>query len=353
MRLGGEEFAVVRLWKGWQEARDFCEKLRRGIEQTSISFQGKSIQRSVSIGYIEVKLHDELYKGLHRADLAQREAKSSGRNKCQPADIEMLQILEKRGAFITSDDVKAALESGEFFYDVQPIVHAGNERITGFEGLIRWRRQDGDIVMPSKFIERLHEVLRQPKFAKYRDNLRKEVLKQLANFDGQYIGFNFILEEIAYPGAAASIDRTFGDELAKAKQKFVVEISERAFHSRVDTENLVAELQKLRDFGYLIALDDFGVESSNIKRLQQFPIDIVKLDRSLIHEIAEGDRQKKTVYSIARIVENLGLMCIVEGVETEQQAQILQQMGLFVHQGFFHGVPAEPTQINTERPAIS
>ena len=199
--------------------------------------------------------------------------------------------------------------------------------------------------MPDKFIETLYEVIRQPQFGKIRDQLRSDVLKQLAEFRGRYIGFNYTLEEIANFGAAERIDILFGETLARANQKVLIEISERAFHSRVDQKLLVGELQELRERGYLIALDDFGVESSNIQRLQQFPIDVVKLDKSLIYNITEDDRQKTIVYSIARMLENLGLTCVVEGVETELQAQVLQQMGLVLHQGFFHSAPFLPEQV--------
>ncbi len=342
IRLGGEEFAIIRPWKGWPEAGDFAEKLRSALEATSISFQGKTIQRPASIGYIEVRVRDEMHVAMHLADLAQREAKSTGRNKCLPANTELLRKLEERGAFIRNDQVQAGLEAGEFFYEVQPIVHSGNGRIAGFEALIRWQKSDGAIIMPDKFIETLHEVIRQPHFGKIKDKLRLDVLEKLAGFEGRYIGFNFILEEIAHPGAAEKIDRVFGETVASAKQRILIEISERAFDSRVDSEMLVGELQKLRDRGYLIALDDFGVESSNIHRLQQFPIDVVKLDKSLIREIVESDRQRMTTLSIARMVENLGLICIVEGVETERQTQALQKMGLVLHQGFFHAMPSLP-----------
>ncbi len=345
IRLGGEEFAIVRPWSGWQEAANFAEELRKTLSDTSVLFQGRLIQRSASIGYIEVKAQDELSTAMHFADLAQREAKSTGRNKCVPADANMLRSLEERGAFITNEDVQAALEAGEFFYQVQPIVHAGSERIAGFEALIRWHKSDGEIIMPDRFIETLYEVLRQPYFGGIKDKLRTDVVEKLAEFEGRYIGFNFILEDIAYPGAAEKIDSIFGETISKAKQRILVEISERSFHSRVDTELLVGELQKLRERGYLIALDDFGVESSNIQRLQQFPIDVVKLDKSLIRDLVVSDRQRTTVISIARMIENLGLTCIVEGVETEQQARMLQEMGLVVHQGFFHARPVSPKEV--------
>lgn len=344
-RLGGEEFAVVRPWDGWAEAALFAEELRRKLEQASVLFQGKLIQRTASIGYIEVKENDELSTAMHLADLAQREAKSSGRNKSLPADAEMLRSLERRGAFIGIDHIQAALDAGEFYYDVQPIVHAGNDRIAGFEALIRWQKPNGDIVMPDMFIEPLHEVVRQPFFGKLKNELRVDVVKSLAQFKGRYVGFNFVLEEIAHPGAAEKIYKAFCGTIEESNIRILIEISERAFHSRVDSEMLIGELEKLRDMGFLIALDDFGVESSNIQRLQQFPIDVVKLDRSLIRELVDNERQRTTVFSIARMIENLGLTCIVEGVETEQQAQMLQEMGLVVHQGFFHARPMSPEAI--------
>lgn len=344
-RLGGEEFAVVRPWQGWEEAAFFAERLRDELEHASVLFQGKLIQRTASIGYIEIKKHDQLSTAMHLADLAQQEAKSSGRNKCIPADADLLRALELRGAFIGIDHVQAALEAGEFYYEVQPVVHVGNDRITGFEALIRWRKPNGDVVMPDTFIDTLHEVIRQPFYSNFKNKLRVEVVEGLAGFEGRYVGFNFVLEEIAYPGAAETIKKAFGEATQKTSIRILIEISERAFHSRVDSAMLIGELEKLRDMGFLIALDDFGVESSNIQRLQQFPIDVVKLDRSLIRELVDSERQRTTVFSIARMIENLGLTCIVEGVETEQQAQMLQEMGLVVHQGYFHALPTLPEAI--------
>lgn len=345
IRLGGEKFAVVRPWAGWPEAEAFAEELRSSLEKISIVYRGQMIQRSASIGYVEVRIEDELTVANQLADLALREAKSSGRNKSLPADTKMLRKLEERGATIRNDQVQTALEGGEFFYQVQPIIHAGSGRVVGCEALIRWLRPGGEIVMPNRFIDALHEVIRQSYFSEFKNRLRADVLEKLTDFEGKYIGFNFILEEIAFPGAAEKIVEIFGDVAASAKQKILIEISEKTIYSRLDTDILVQELQKLRDNGYLIALDDFGVESSNIQRLQQFPIDIVKLDKSLICEIVDSEKQRMTVLSIARMIENLGMTCIVEGVETEQEAEILQGMGLFLHQGFFHAMPCAPLEM--------
>jgi diguanylate cyclase (GGDEF)-like protein/PAS domain S-box-containing protein len=345
IRLGGEEFALVRPWSGWREAGSFAEELRKTLEETSIDYHGKLVQRSASIGYVEIGADDKISDSMHLADLAQREAKMTGRNKCLAADRELLDSLEDRGAFIKNDQIQAALLSGELIYEIQPIVDARSDRLTGFEALIRWYKSNGDIIMPDKFIDTLHEVLRQPHFSKFKEKLRLDVLEQLVGFAGSYVGFNFFLDEIAYPGAAEAIDGVFGEALGRTKKRMLIEISERAFHSRLDMEMLVSELKKLRDRGYLIALDDFGVESSNIQRLLQFPIDVVKLDKSLVTGIVESDRQRKAIYSIAHMIEALDLICIVEGVETEEQSHELQAMGLVVQQGFYHARPGLPRDI--------
>ena len=345
IRLGGEEFALVRPWNGWREAGSFAEELRKTLEQTSIDYHGKLIQRSASIGYVEIGTGDKISDRMHLADLAQREAKMTGRNKCLAADRELLRSLEDRGAFIKNDQIQAALLSGELIYEIQPIVDARSDRLTGFEALIRWYKPNGEVIMPDKFIQTLHEVLRQPHFSKFKEKLRLDVIEQLIGFAGSYVGFNFFLDEIAYPGAAEAIDGVFGEALGRTKKRMLIEISERAFHSRLDIEMLVSELKKLRDRGYLIALDDFGVESSNIQRLLQFPIDVVKLDKSLVSGILQSDRQRKAIYSIAHMIEALDLICIVEGVETEEQSHVLQAMGLVVQQGFFHARPGLPRDI--------
>ena len=111
---------------------------------------------------------------------------------------------------------------------------------------------------------------------------------------------------------------------------------------------LIEELSQLRTYGYKIALDDFGVESSNIQRLQRYPIDIVKLDRSLIMDIETSEKARKMVGTLAVLLTSLELDVTVEGMETQEQAGILNQLGLTIHQGYLYSKPMPPEQLGVQ-----
>ena len=348
VRLGGEEFALVLPWTSPQDLNQFAQQLRTAIEQTTIVVHDRTIHRSASIGVARLNTADDLSTGLHLADLAQREAKQTGRNRVVWADEELIAALTDRGLFISAEEVQQALLNEEIYYAVQPIWNCVHAQIEGFEALIRWKKSDGTAISPMQFLPALQTVFRDPSYRILKDRLMRTVLEQLSDFPDAYVSFNITLEELAYQDAALDMHAQIQNALDYPERKIVLEISESAIHSRTDEDIVRLEMTKLHAFGYAIALDDFGVESSNLKRLQDFPIDILKLDKVLISDIATDLRQRKTVFSLSQMVSALGSKVIVEGVETKQQYQVLRVMGLHVHQGYFHAYPMRPEEIRSK-----
>ena len=177
---------------------------------------------------------------------------------------------------------------------------------------------------------------------------RRRVLDQLKDYPEQYVSFNFTLEQIGYLGGARALHREIQSILDHPNRQIVIELSEMALHARVNEKVLIEELSQLRTYGYKIALDDFGVESSNIQRLQDYPIDIVKIDRSLIREVAIPGPTRKMVGSLAALLKSLELAVTVEGIETQEQADILNDFGLVIHQGYLYGKPVPPEQLGVQ-----
>ena len=97
--------------------------------------------------------------------------------------------------------------------------------------------------------------------------------------------------------------------------------------------------------GYKIALDDFGVESSNLKRLQEFPIDIVKIDKSLVDNIDKDESKRLTIEALGELLKKLNIKTIVEGIETIQQTKFLSSIDLYVHQGFAYSRPLKANDV--------
>lgn len=122
----------------------------------------------------------------------------------------------------------------------------------------------------------------------------------------------------------------------------MIEISEKALYRDVDMGQVVQNLKRLRLAGIGIALDDFGVEHSNVQRLTELPISIIKLDRCLVHEIDDKPENLSTIRHIANLARELNIKVIAEGVENERQAMLLNQCEIYAHQGYHYAKPFDP-----------
>ena len=344
-RLGGEEFAIIRPWQGWKEAKEFGEALRLALEQTVVVSGGRTISRTASIGIAKLGTSEVLSDVMRLADDFAREAKLRGRNMVCAGEEEELRALELRGTFITAEEVQLALEAGEFYYAVQPIWDVEARRIEGFEALIRWQKADGTVLSPLQFVSVFDEVTREPAFAALNTAMRKDVLTKLSDFSEAYVSFNYKLEQLGYVGAAEALMGVYEVAKDSPDRVIMIELSEKALAQRGDLDVLRAELKILGENGFVIALDDFGVESSNLSRLQALPIQVVKLDKVLIDDLTTSERVRSIVSGIAMIVRSLNMKVIVEGVETIQQAQALMHHHIVTQQGYVHAKPMRPKEV--------
>jgi diguanylate cyclase (GGDEF)-like protein/PAS domain S-box-containing protein len=344
-RLGGEEFAIMRPWQGWEEAKEFGEVLRLALEQTVVVNGSRPISRTASIGIAMLRASEVLSDAMRLADDFAREAKTRGRNMVCAGEEEELHALRLRGTFITAEEIQLALEAGEFYYAVQPFWDVEARRIEGFEALIRWQKADGTVLSPLQFVSMFDEVTREPAFAALNTAMRKDVLAKLSDFPEAYVSFNYTLERLAYVGASEELMDIY--EVAKdySDRVIMIELSEMALTQRGDYNVLRAELKALGENGFMIALDDFGVASSNLNRLQELPIHVVKLDKTLIDDFNTSERVSLIVSGIAMIVRSLNMKVIVEGVEITQQAQALMHHHIVTQQGYVHAKPMRPEEV--------
>jgi len=188
-------------------------------------------------------------------------------------------------------------------------------------------------------------VTREPAFAALNTAMRKDVLAKLSDFPEAYVSFNYKLEQLGYVGAAEALMGVYEVAKDSADRVIMIELSEMALSQRGDLDVLRAELKALGENGFIVALDDFGVESSNLNRLQELPIEVVKLDKSLIDDLTTSERVRSIVRGIGMIVRSLNMKVIVEGVETTQQSEVLMHHSLYVHQGYLHAKPMRPEEV--------
>lgn len=349
VRLGGEEFAIVRSWYGWHEAYTFGETLKKALSNTVIDVNGYSVRRTCSIGFSQLEKDADVSSSMRIADIVLNEAKKSGRNKVLGADDQLLADLKKQGRFITHEQIQNALKCDEFKYYVQPIWNVKSNTLEGFEALMRWETSAGEVIPPIRFIDVLEEVFKEPEYMAFNKEMRKKVFDALGDFPAAYISFNFKLEQLAFEGAASVILDHFEEIKDTPERKIVIELSEVAIKDRVDQSVLREELNILSDAGMYIALDDFGVASSNIYRIQEYPIHIIKFDKSLIEAIEHSTKNVLMMQSLSQMTQTLQIKSIVEGIETLAQSNLLKSVGLFSHQGYLYAKPMKLEEISDKQ----
>lgn len=344
-RLGGEEFVVVEPFESWEATENAAEAIRKALEGVTVRTREGSINRTASVGVALIDDDKSLSDTLAVADAALDEAKQAGRNQVALATPTYLEKKRAEGGFVTEWEIRGALENNEMYYVVQPIMDVYKNQIAGFEALIRWQRPDGTMIPPQTVSAKLAEVTKDPDYRRLKWNLRRGLLKQLSYFDSSYVSFNHRVEELSSPSSADRIIESFEYIRDTEQRRFVIELSERSLTERVDMNTVITNLNRVQDAGILIALDDFGVESSNLHRLTQLPIDIIKLDKFLVQRIENDLKAREVVRSTAIMASKLNIRTIAEGVETPDQAKLLFNMRNIYQQGYIHARPLKIEQL--------
>lgn len=237
-----------------------------------------------------------------------------------------------------ADEVRSGLGRGEMFLLYQPQVSADGRTIVAVEALIRWRRPGIGVVAPDAFIplaERstlINDIGRFALSTAARDSLR---------WPGLLVAVNVSAVEFAagYAEAARDIVLAQGAD----PRRIELELTESALMN--DPELCRIEIERLRGYGFRIALDDFGAGYSSLAYLRDLPIDKLKIDRAFIRDCANA-RGAAILHAIIALGRALGLKLIGEGVETREQQAFLKAAGCHTLQGFLFARPAEVEAID-------
>ncbi len=234
----------------------------------------------------------------------------------------------------TEIEVRRALAEDEFFPVFQPLVELRSGRLVGFEVLARWKHPILGTLSPNDFISMvegcalLNELTRAlVRKALTCDELKQSSLRLSVNVSPlQLLHFNS-------PGRILEASEQSGFQL----KRLTIEITETAIVD--DPERAKAAAQQLKTLGCRLALDDFGTGYSSLKHLHALPFDELKVDQSFVRSITDRRESRKIVGAAVGLGQALGLTTIAEGVETEEQANVLFWMGCDVGQGWFFGRP--------------
>jgi len=277
------------------------------------------------------------------AEIAMYRAKHAGKGGCEVFDNGMHAGALKRLQLET--DLRKGLELGEFRVYYQPIVSLRDGHIVGFEALSRWQRPEG-IVMPGEFIAVADEIgLILP----INKQLLEEACQQICVWQKMFpsdpplaLGVNITPKQFAQPDLAAQIAEIL-QKTGMDPSCVDLEITETI--AMADGEKSAVVLSQLKALGVRLNIDDFGTGFSSLSRLQGFPVDTLKIDRAFIAGMDRDLDTHEIVRIIVMLAHNLGLKVVAEGVERQQQVELLRHIGCELAQGYLFSKPADPETI--------
>ena len=339
-RLGGDEFAV--LIEDLDSSADSAEEVAGRIVAAfgrPVCIGSRQLPASVSIGLAFNERGIGTDQLLRNADLAMYAAKRQGKGTYERYASGM--HSEAIARLEIEADLHLAQARGELWVAYQPIVELATGRITGTEALLRWQHPTRGTVGPDEFIAAaedigligdigafvLHEACAQ---AQSWTVAGGEELSVSVNVSTRQLANGTVVGQVEDALLATGLD----------PRRLVLELTETAMLH--DTRTAKRTLDGLKALGVRIALDDFGTGFSSLTHLQQFPIDILKIDRSFM--TTEG-HDAALVKALVRMSQELGLTAVAEGVETALQAAFLRDAGCRYGQGYHFARPAHPATI--------
>jgi EAL domain-containing protein (putative c-di-GMP-specific phosphodiesterase class I) len=233
-------------------------------------------------------------------------------------------------------DVGAALEYEQFVLHYQPIIRLTDQKVIGYEALLRWQHPTRGLLVPGRFLDVVLD-------SEYETPVTDWVLRQACRDASRRPRHE---RRVSVNLSSLQVGRRDLPDLVLAclhdsglePDDLVLELTEDRLLSRPDGDQL---LQRLRDLGVSLAIDDFGSGYAGLQYLQRFPaINILKLDRSFVAGLWRDQVSEHIVRAMVDIADRCGLMMVVEGIETEEQAQFVRQLGAAAAQGYYFGRPA-------------
>lgn len=330
-RIGGDEFVIITYDL---TETDFYEKfnLLRNIfcEKTNLPF-------SIATGSCWVKSPSDLNSLLQQADSAMYTDKKKfyyGKEKTSRYRHNLDDILN----LANYSALQEALTAGQFCIYFQPKISLDTEEFIGSEALIRYINQAGEIIAPNNFIP----ILEEARLIKMLDlYVFEEVCKQIniwkerklrvkpvsINLSRSTLSYHFLADQLLALITKHNIDISLLE----------LEVTETA---EVDNQLVFSQaLEKLKEYGFSISIDDFGVRNANLSLFTTINFDILKLDRSLVKTLAQNQKARILIRSLAVICSDLGIKLIAEGVETLEQLDILKELRCNEVQGYLFSKP--------------
>lgn len=349
-RLGGDEFVVVleNLDKSELNAASQVDAVGQKILaalNAPYQLAGREHRSSPSIGITLFGAHGEGVDDLlKQADLAMYQSKAAGRNTMRFFDIGMQAEVHSRVEL--ESDLRDGLQGGEeLLLHYQPIVRVDG-RVTGAEALVRWQQPQRGLVMPEEFIplaESTGLILPLGRWVLQTACEQLAAWAKRAETAQLTLAVNVSARELREPDFVSQVKRTLTQSGANPS-RLRLELTESVLAHKVD--DIIGKMNELKALGIGFSLDDFGTGYSSLSYLKQLPLDLLKIDRSFVHDVLTDPNDSAIARTIVALGQTLGLSVVAEGVETEEQRAFLMTSGCFAYQGYLFGEPMSISQFD-------
>ncbi|MDX2258429.1 MAG: EAL domain-containing protein [Hyphomicrobiaceae bacterium] len=349
-RINGDQFAILLVAEqDPRELASLAERIRRSL-RSPIKIAGQEIVLTGSLG---IAIYDGEQEDdqdlLKEAEIAMYRAKRSGADRIEIFRPEIRQERDDRT--VIASELRSAIAKAELSVAYQPIVYLPTEELVGFEALLRWTHPKLGEVAPSTFIAIAED---------------SDLINQLGSFVLQRAAEDLVVWQKALPrgeqplfvSVNVSSRQLFKQDLVPEVRHVIGRLGLPRGSLRLEvTETLMMEnperavevLELLRTAGADLAIDDFGTGYSSLAYLQRFPVDAIKLDKSFMQSMSEGDGAGATIVrSLVALSHELGRKVVAEGVEYPEDVSFLRSIECEYGQGFYYGDPmphGEATQL--------
>jgi diguanylate cyclase (GGDEF)-like protein/PAS domain S-box-containing protein len=352
-RFGGDEFLVlINDLRESKDAERIADRLL-GSLAPAYSIHGRDVHSTASVGIVtSVQCLESAEAVVRNADVAMYEAKRAGR-ACSVLFSEAMHTRLARHLTIESA-LRKAIGTEQLSLVYQPIVELETGEVISAEALMRWNHPQLGAISPTEFIPVAEESGLIVALGQW---VMSESCRTLAAWRAadpiaapRYVSVNVSRAELALGERLLERLRQCLEETGLSPDSLQLEVTEREV-MRDPTASL-ALMERLRALGVRLAMDDFGTGTSSLACLRQYPFDVIKIDRSFVHDLAENPDVLAVIHATITLVENLGKASVAEGVEEAAQVAVLQSLGCRFAQGYYFSrpVPADRLLGGPQRP---
>ena len=348
-RLGGDEFVVMLEDLSGHAVE--ASALTQAVGEKILAMLGRPYQLASHEYHSTASIGATLFNNdqqtiaelLKQADIAMYQAKKAGRNTLHFFDPKMQVTINARAAL--ESELRRALESRQFhlYYQIQvDSLH----RTLGAEALIRWTHPERGLLSPDQFISLAEEtglILPIGLWVLETACAQIKTWQQAALTRDLVLAVNVSPRQFYQPGFVAQVQAALRRH-AINPLLLMLELTENLL--QVNIEDTIATMKALKEIGVQLSLDDFGSGYSSLRYLKRMPLDQIKIDPSFIHDISTDDSDKAVVRTIIAMAKSLNLDVIAEGVNMNEQRQLLLNKGCTRYQGYLFGKPLPIAQFD-------